>query len=69
MAEVSPGSLLSGTLPSYGVSAVARVVAQCLCQCRPSALSQAIPAKVERRKRGVQAQCLCQRPRTEPTET
>jgi len=24
MAEVSPGSLLSGTLPSYGASAVAR---------------------------------------------
>jgi len=36
--------------------------AQCLCQCPPSALSQVIDGKVERRESGDEAQCLCQRP-------
>jgi hypothetical protein len=37
------------------------VETQCLSQPPPSALSQAIPAKVERHKHGGEAQCPCQR--------
>ena len=33
-----------------------------LTKCRPNCLFQAIEAKVKRRNRGVEAQCLCKRP-------